>query len=251
VREAGALAAGYFGGPLKVHEKGPGDPVSEADLAVNALLQRRLGEARPDYGWLSEESEDDPARLGDAPLFIVDPIDGTKTFIRGVPDFAVCVALIRGGRPLTAAVFNPATDEFFEAHLGGGARLNGDPIAVSAQGSLAGARLLASPRELRAGHSPDAFADARVSNRGSIAYKLALAACGRYDGVISMTEKSDWDIAAAELIVSEAGGRATTAAGGCFRYNRISVRHPSVIAAGPALHRELIGHLDPGRRTTT
>lgn len=243
VREAGALASRYFGGPLNVREKGPGDPVSDADLAVDSLLCEKLREARPGYGWLSEESEDDPARLGHAPLFIVDPIDGTKTFIRGVPDFAVCVALVRDGRPLAAAVFNPATGEFFDARLGGGARLNGASIAVTGRASVAEARLLASARELRSARDADAFAGAHVSNRGSIAYKLALVACGRYDGAVSMTAKSDWDIAAAELIVSEAGGRVTTAAGGAFRYNRASVRHPSVIAAGANLHRELVHRL--------
>ena len=246
VREAGALASRYFGGPLKVREKGPGDPVSDADLAIDSLLHRKLREARPGYGWLSEESEDDPARLGPAPVFIVDPIDGTKTFIKGVPDFAVCVALVRDGRPLAAAVFNPATDEFFDARLDGGARLNGDPIAVTEQASVDGARLLASARELRTGRWPEAFAGARVSDRGSIAYKLALVACGRHDGAVSMTAKSDWDIAAADLIVAEAGGRVTTAAGGRFRYNRASVRHPSVIAAGASLHRELLRRLESG-----
>ena len=302
VREAGALASRYFGGPLKVREKGPGDPVSDADLAVDSLLHRKLREARPGYGWLSEESEDDPARLGPAPVFIVDPIDGTKTFIKGVPDFAVCVALVRDGRPLAAAVFNPATDEFFDARLDGGARLNGDPIAVTEQALVDGARLLASARELRTGRWPEAFAGARVSDRGSIAYKLALVVkgerigvdastmeanaalrnivrrdtgegyrgmlerlaqesgietptaedlaprprCGRHDGAVSMTAKSDWDIAAADLIVAEAGGRVTTAAGGRFRYNRASVRHPSVIAAGASLHRELLRRLESG-----
>ena len=244
VREAGALASRYFGGPLKVREKGPGDPVTEADLAVDSLLHRRLGEARPDYGWLSEESEDDPARLGRAPVFIVDPIDGTRAFIKGVPDFAVCVALVHDGRPLAAAVFNPATDEFFDARLDGGARLNGEPIAASLQAGIDGARLLASARELRSGQWPEAFAGAHVSNRGSIAYKLSLVACGCYDGAVSMTAKSDWDLAAADLIVREAGGQVTTAAGAAFRYNRASIRHPSVIAAGAGLHPVLVGLLE-------
>lgn len=249
VREAGAVASAYFGRNPKHWDKRPGDPVSEADVAVNDCLRRALGEARPDYAWLSEESDDDPTRLDGPPVWVVDPIDGTKSFLRGSPDYAVSVALVADGRPRAAAVFNPAKDEFFDAVESGGARLNGEPIAATVRGGVDGARLLASARELRSGRWPEAFAVARVSNRGSIAYKLSLVACGRYDGAVSMTEKSDWDIAAADLIVGEAGGRTTTASGAALRYNRVSIRHPSVIAAGARLHSVLLGLLEAKPRS--
>ena len=244
VREAGALALRYFGGPLKVREKWPGHPVSDADLAVNALLHQRLTAARPEYGWLSEEVDEDHPRLDGEPTWVVDPIDGTKSFVKGSPDYAVSVALVAGGRPRVAAVFNPTTEELFDAVESGGARLNDEPIAVTARAGIDDARLLASARELRSGRWPGAFAAACVSNRGSIAYKLSLVACGRYDGAVSMTAKSDWDLAAADLIVREAAGRATTATGAAFRYNRASLRHPSVIAAGARLHAVLLDLLE-------
>ena len=244
VREAGAVATRFFGRNPKQWDKRPGDPVSEADIAVNTCLRQRLCESRPDYGWLSEESDDDPARLGDSPVWVVDPIDGTKSFLRGAPEYAVSVALVAGGRPRAAAVFNPAKHEFFEAVESGGARLNDEPIMATARAGVEGARLLANARELGAGRWPEAFAGARVSNRGSIAYKLSLVACGRYDGAVSMTAKSDWDLAGADLIVGEAGGRVTTAAGSPFRYNRVSVRHLSVIAAGASLHSVLLRLLE-------
>ncbi len=246
VREAGAVASRYFGRNPKQWDKRPGDPVSEADVAVNVCLRQRLRDARPGYAWLSEESDDDPARLGGPPVWVVDPIDGTKSFLRGSPDYAVSVALVVDGQPRAAAVFNPAKEEFFDAIEAGGARLNDEPIVATARDAVDGARLLASARELRSGRWPEAFAAAEVSDRGSIAYKLSLVACGRYDGAVSMTAKSDWDIAAADLIVREAGGRATTAAGTAFRYNRASIRHPSVIAAGASLHSVLLDLLEGG-----
>lgn len=244
VREAGPIALRFFQGELEHWEKNPGDPVSEADHAVDDFLRRRLLAARPEYGWLSEETEDEPSRLRCRRVFVVDPIDGTRSFIRGVPEFTICAALVEDGRPVAAAVANPATDETFLASLGGGATLNGQPIRVSGQAGLAGARLLSGKRMFERAGWREPPPDAVFHSINSIAYRMALVALGRFDGCVSLAEKSDWDIAAAELIVAEAGGCTTSARGEPFVYNRPLPRHPSVLIAGPALHATLLAFLE-------
>src|SRR6266436_402207 len=143
VREAGALAMRHFRTDVKVWEKQDGTPVSDADIAVNMHIQRRLSEARPHYGWLSEETESDPARLACRSVWVVDPIDGTRAFLQGVPHFCHAVALVEDGRPVAAALYNPAVDEFYEAVAGQGARLNGRPIQVSDRREIHGCRMAA------------------------------------------------------------------------------------------------------------
>src|SRR5262245_16847581 len=142
VREAGALALKTFRSPLKQWTKGQSSPVSEADIAVKALLHEKLGGAFPGYGWLSEETEDDPQRLAADAVWIVDPIDGTRAYLAGQEDWVVCVALATAGRPRLAALFAPVTDEFFFAVAGEGATCNGVPIAVRPGTGLEGTKLL-------------------------------------------------------------------------------------------------------------
>ena len=146
VREAGALALSHFNSGVKSWNKKPNDPVSEADIAIDRLLHERLAEARPQYGWLSEESERRPTQAKDGSFWVIDPIDGTRAFIEGKPEFTVCVALMQNSQPVLAAIYNPASEEFFEATAGGGATLNGKPIHASGHGSLMEARFLASRR---------------------------------------------------------------------------------------------------------
>ena len=243
MREAGALSLRYFRHDPEAWEKKPGDPVSEADLAVNDLLRERLRTRHPDDGWLSEESADEPARLTARRVWIVDPIDGTRPFLRGRPEFAVCAGLAVDGRPRLAAVFNPATDEFFDALAGGGARCNGVAIAVSDRAELAGAHISSNQTTVTRHLAEPDGAPIRIAKLGSIAYRLALVARGRHDACVSLAGKSDWDLAAAELLVSEAGGRVTDPSGEPFQYNRESIRHPGVIAAGPKLHAVLMATL--------
>lgn len=243
MREAGALALGYFGRDIKKWDKKPGDPVSEADLAVDALLKERLCGARPDYAWLSEETEDDPARLDARCVWIVDPIDGTRSFLQGRPEFTVVGALVTDGAPVLGVVFNPATGDFFEAVRGGGARHNGAPISVTAQETIAGAKLLSSRRMFQKLGWSEPLEQAEFGFINSMAFRLALVAAGRYDATITLTRKSDWDIAAGDLIITEAGGVMTRADGGVFQYNRLSVQHPSCVAAAPALHKKILAGL--------
>lgn len=243
VREAGPVAMGFFRNGARHWEKSPGDPVSEADHAVNDLLKARLHDARPDYGWLSEETPDDPARLDKPKVWVIDPIDGTKAFLRGDPEFTICAALLQDGQPISAAVFNPATDEFFEATAGGGAKLNGAPIRASDARELEHAHLLAGKRMFeRAGYpGPPLGVTFRFIN--SVAYRLSLVAAGRFDSCVSLNGKSDWDLAAADLIVREAGGKVTTARGKPFAYNGRSTRHGSVVASAPGLHEAVLAML--------
>ncbi len=247
VRQAGDIARSYFRGVNKQWDKGKGHLVSDADLAVNIFLRDRLMTARPHYGWLSEESEDDRQRLAAEITFVVDPIDGTVAFLKGKPHFTICVATVRDGVPLTGAVYNPVLEEFYTAEHGLGARLNGRPIHVRPQNAVAQCRMLGDRK---------VFADARwmapplepwpemhVETRNSMAYRLALIADGRFDAAISLWAKRDWDLAAADLILREAGGNLTTRQGVALRYNGVDTIQHSVVAAGPDLHPQLLKRL--------
>lgn len=242
VREAGAVAREIFNRSCETWHKQDGSPVTEADLAVNRYLSEQLRTARPDYAWLSEENEDDRSRFTAKRVFVVDPIDGTLAFVKRRPHFTVSVAVLEGQSPVAAAVYNPITDEFYSATAGGGARLNGAPIHVSAQATLEGCRVLASKATL---NSPrwDAWPAMHVENPNSIAYRLALVAAGRFDAAITMAAIHDWDLAAADLILTEAGGVISSIEGVTPQYNRESVAQPSVLAAGPVLHAILRARL--------
>ncbi len=230
VRAAGAVATHYFGGPLDVREKAPGDPVSNADLAVNDSLQTALMAARPDYGWLSEESPDSPERLERDRVWMVDPIDGTKAFVRGDPGYSISVALVANGRPIAAAVYMPVDDVMVDATAGGGARRNGTVIAVTGASTLKDGTLGTGRSET--GRSAWRLLEpATIAAFDSIACGLCDVAAGKYDAAASLTGKSDWDIAASDLIVDEAGGIVTDARGQPFVYNRTKTRHANVVGA--------------------
>jgi len=243
VREAGALASRHFGKRNPSWMKKPGQPVSEVDLAVDDLLHQRLCGERPNYGWLSEESAESPDRMDREWLWVVDPIDGTRAFLDSRLEYSVSVALLHFNRPVAAAVFNPGTDELFEATADGGARCNGAPITVSSKDNMDNARVLVSRSEFKTLAGGKALIPCEVSSISSIAYKLALVGSGVTDATVTLTAKSDWDIAAAHLIVSEAGGIMTQADGDALVYNCPHPRHPTVLAAGPALHAMLTAAL--------
>jgi myo-inositol-1(or 4)-monophosphatase len=241
---AGDLALSHFGAGRKSWYKGPGQVVTEADLAVDALLHDMLRGARPDHGWLSEERVDDRSRMHCRRVWMVDPIDGTRAFAEGVPQFAISVALVEGGEPLLGVVLNPATGERFEASRGGGAWLNGERLSVSSRTALADAKLLSSRTEMKRRHWPSMIPEARFTTIGSLAYKLALIAGGRFDGLVSLRASHDWDIAAAQLMVGEAGGCLTDAAGRAIVLNRDIPRHAGLaVAATLSLHDALLARL--------
>ena len=238
MRDGGAIALKYFRGTLKSWTKGTGDsPVSEADIAVNDLLRERLPKAGD--GWLSEESENDPARLDARRVWVVDPIDGTRAYIAGREDWSISVALVEAGRPVLAAVFAPAGEELFVATAGNGATRNGMPIRVNAGPSLDGARI-AGPKRLQdwiAGRHPGLIAMPRVH---SLALRLVRVAQGEFDGAIAGGSAHDWDLAAADLLVHEAGGLMTTLDGKMLSYNRPELTHGVLVAAGRERHAALI-----------
>ena len=239
VRAAGAIARQYFGTDYRHWRKEGGSPVTEADIAVNRFLCERLTAARPDYGWLSEESPDDPARLTRHKVFVIDPIDGTVAFLKGRPHFTVCAAVVTAGRPCCGAVYNPASDELYAARAGGGATRNGTPIQVGARAQLQGCRMLGRRDVLTLPPWPPMD----VQNRNSLAYRLALVADGSADASVSLTAKRDWDLAAADIILSEAGGVVSDIHGRPLAYNNAHAVQPSLVAANAGLHAQIIGLL--------
>ncbi|MDE2163461.1 MAG: 3'(2'),5'-bisphosphate nucleotidase CysQ [Alphaproteobacteria bacterium] len=241
MREAGVIARKFAAGSAKRWSKTDGSPVTEADLAIDRLLNERLCGARPDYGWLSEETEDDPARLAAKRVFVVDPIDGTLAFVKGKPHFTICAAVVEDGLPIAAAVYNPLTEECFVAAKGSGTRLNGAPAHVNNRDTLDGCRMLASKATLQStcwGGQP--WPPMTVETPNSIAYRIALVACGAFDAAITLSATHDWDLAAADLIVTEAGGMISSLDGKPLRYNQTAPVQPAVVAAGPALHAVLL-----------
>ncbi|PWE17688.1 3'(2'),5'-bisphosphate nucleotidase CysQ [Marinicauda salina] len=239
-REAGERIMGFYGRKPRIWDKGGNDPVSEADLAAEALLEDRLRTARPDYGWLSEEAEDDGSRLTAARSFIVDPLDGTRAFVKQRDgEFVVSVGLVENGRPIAGAVYEPAGEVLYAARRGGGAFRNGEPIRVSDADSIAGARILGDPGRLSA--LRDLGASAHTVN--SIALRLALVAEGRYDAVVAVRGKWDWDLAAGHVLIEEAGGLITSDRGEPLAYDAETPRRPPPLAAGRALHALLLQRL--------
>ena len=241
VREAGALALSLFRTDLKSWIKGASSPVSEADIAVNDLLERKLRSATPDYGWLSEESADDDHRLGKRLVWIVDPIDGTRGYLAGREDWCVSVALVEDAVPLLAAVFAPVSDEFFFAGRGQGATRNDIPLRATSGTAMDFSRV-AGPKPLveRLKTSPgDITLHPRI---GSLALRLCRVAQGSLDAAFAGGQSRDWDLAAANLIVQEADGKMTALSGESILYNRREVAHGVLVAAGRDRHASIVSH---------
>jgi myo-inositol-1(or 4)-monophosphatase len=240
VREAGALALSMFKTPLKNWTKGEAlSPVSDADIAVDVLLRERLTGNGKSIAWLSEESVDDLARLDARYVWIVDPIDGTRAYIAGLPDWAVSAALVENGRPVAGCLYAPVSDEFFFAVVGQGATRNGAAIAASPGGALAQARI-AAPRKLLDRLQAIAPPFAVMPRTHSLALRLARVAEGTFDAGIAGGSSHDWDLAAADLLVHEAGGALTSFAGDTVTYNRPVPRHGTLVAAGRERHAALV-----------
>ena len=241
VQDAGELALSLFGTELKNWIKGASSPVSEADIAVNDLLESKLRSATPDYGWLSEESADDETRLGKRLVWIVDPIDGTRGYLAGREDWCVSAALVEDSSPLAAAVFAPASDEFFFAVRGKGATHNDVPIQATPGTGLDFSRI-AGPKPLveRLNHSATEITlHPRI---GSLALRLCRVAQGSLDAAFAGGQSRDWDLAAANLIVQEANGKMTTLSGDKILYNRREVAHGVLVAAGRDRHASVVSH---------
>jgi myo-inositol-1(or 4)-monophosphatase len=255
VLEAGEIARSYFGGSYKRWSKEQGSPVTEADLAVDRFLNEHLRAARPGYAWLSEETDDDPARLTKETIFVVDPIDGTVAFLKNKPHFTICAAVVHEGRPVTGVVYNPITNELFSARKGAGAFCNEEPIHVSQRTQIEGCRMLGDKAMFAHAAwetSPNRpWPPMDIETRSSIAYRVALVAKGSFDAMMALSAKRDWDLAAADIIVTEAGGMVTAHDGSALIYNRADALQVSVVAAGPLLHKKLlerVAHIKLPRR---
>jgi myo-inositol-1(or 4)-monophosphatase len=241
VREAGALALSLFRTELKNWTKGASSPVSEADIAVNDLLEKRLRSATRDYGWLSEESADDEQRLARPLVWIVDPIDGTRGYLAGREDWCVSVALVDHAAPLLAAVFVPVSNEFFFAVRGQGATHNDAPLQATAGTALDFSRI-AGPKPLVERLNPSSNEMKLYPRIGSLALRLCRVADGTLDAAFAGGQSRDWDLAAANLIVQEANGRMTALSGETILYNRREVTHGVLVAAGRDRHASIVEH---------
>jgi myo-inositol-1(or 4)-monophosphatase len=235
-REVGLVARRMKAEGLKIWSKEGGSPVTNADIAVDTLLRERLGAARPDYGWLSEETADDSDRATKSRLFVVDPIDGTVAFLKERPWWAVSIAVVEDGLPVAGVVHAPELDETFTAIVRQGARLNGAAIQASDCAAVEGCAMLGDGPMFKHPAWPMPWPEMRIETRNSIAYRMCLVAEGRFDAAIALTAKNEWDLAAADLICREAGALVTDHKGRAYDYNRPDPKQPSVICAAPRLH---------------
>jgi len=239
LESARAIFVGFTPGTIEAEYKSGHDPVIEADTAVDAALRREL--LREGEGWLSEESVDDLSRLEKKRVWIVDPLDGTREFVAGIPEFCVSVAMVEDGIPVAGGICNPATNEIFLGSLDSGVTYNGKPARASQRTSLEGAVVLASRSEIKRGEWKR-FEKAAVKVRpmGSVAYKLALVSVGLADITFTLTPKHDWDIAGGAALVSSAGGFVSTLENSPLRCNRKSPLLPGLLAGGPFLRNGLL-----------
>ncbi len=244
-RAAGEIATRYFKRDVQIWDKpGSQGPVTQADLDVDTMLRETLLSARPDYGWLSEETPDDTARLAAARVFVIDPIDGTRAFIEGNPTWSHSLAVCENGDVIAAAVFLPIHEKLYLATRGGGATLNGRPITASDRADLTDAEVLAArpamdPEHWRNGEIPEV----KRQFRSSLAYRMALAAEGRKDAMLTLRATWEWDIAAGTLLVSEAGGRVTDRKGRNLRFNNDPPMLDGVVAGGRHVQEKLCAQL--------
>lgn len=241
-QEAGEIALGFFGQSPEVWWKTEGgrSPVSAADFAANDKLQQILLEARPAYGWLSEETDDDEARLGAETLFVIDPIDGTRAFINGEKTWCVSVAVVHRGQPVAGVLYAPALGEELHAAIGLPAMKNGTRIEVS-QPRPDELRQIALPEDMLA-RIPQEIRSTlkRIRHVPSLAYRIAMIADGRIDGTVVKRNSHDWDLAAADIILHQAGGRLVDLEGNRLVYNRDKVSHEELCAGAEHVLESLV-----------
>lgn len=243
---AATIANRYWRTDQIVTEKAGGaGPVSEGDLAVDRYLRKALTAARPDYGWLSEESDHDPRRAAARRCFVVDPIDGTRAYVGGRTTWALSLAVVEDGRPLAGIVLLPQRGKLYAAAQGTGATLNGAPIRVATAGSADGVQVLAPKTSLAADLWPGGLPDLTRHFRPSLAYRLCLVAEGRFDAMLTLRPTWDWDIAAGVLIAAQAGAGIAAPSGADLRFNTPEARNPGVLVAAPPLLADLLTRLAP------
>jgi len=243
LKEAGDILVGYESGDVAFRYKQGDDPVTEADQRVDTALRRLLPQG--DEGWLSEETVDNADRLDRRDVWIVDPLDGTREFVSGIPEWCVSIGFVRDGLPIAGGIFNPSTGEKIVGAVGLGVTYNGAPSSASRQDELSGARIAASRSETKRGEWAR-FSDApfTVVPCGSVAYKLGLVAAGRCDATWTLVPKHEWDVAAGVALVLAAGGRVFTVDGSSLTFNRSRPLLSGLIAAGPLLAEPIAAYLE-------
>ncbi|MHA6298419.1 3'(2'),5'-bisphosphate nucleotidase CysQ [Devosia sp. CAU 1758] len=239
---AGIIASSYFRRDIKSWTKENASPVSEADIIVDRFLAANLLQARPSYGWLSEETADNPSRLDCERVFVVDPIDGTRAFLRGEDYWTVSLAVVEHGVPVAGVVYAPARDELYEAFKGGGARINGKPLTRTRR---AGASpLIPAPGAVHQELQAAGLDYTRGPAYPSLAYRLVQVATGRLDAAVARRGAQDWDIAGAAVILNECGLDFADVCTGFPQLNKRDVRHGALAALGdmslkPVVHAAL------------
>ena len=237
-REAGWIIMALYGKEYRIEEKGKGNPVTTADLEANRKIREIILGRFPNDGWLSEEDKDNRDRLKASRVWVVDPIDGTKEFIAGVPQFTVSVGLVMDGQPMLGVVYNPAEEKLYSAVKGRGATLNDHSIHVSSREDVQGASLLVSRSEPR--RKFQSFADlCRLEPIGSIAYRMAMVAAGEGDGTLTLRSLREWDVCAGVLIVEEAGGVVVDGSGRELVFNRPDTSYRGIVASNKTLTQNL------------
>jgi myo-inositol-1(or 4)-monophosphatase len=236
--------ARFTPGLIKVEYKAGHDPVTEADRALDAVLRRTL--LRDSEGWLSEETADDLSRLEKQRVWIVDPLDGTREFVLGLPEFCVSIGFVEAGKPVAGGIYNPATNQVFLGAIDAGLLYNGKPAATSRRSGLAGALVLASRSEVnRREWKQFDNAPFKIQAMGSVAYKLALVAAGLADATFTLTTKREWDVVAGAALVESAGGFVATLEKTDLTANRRNPRLSGLLACGPLLKDELLALVEP------
>jgi myo-inositol-1(or 4)-monophosphatase len=235
---AGAAIMSLYRSDFVVRTKADDSPVTEADHAADRLLHHHLMGEFPDDGWLSEETADTDARLARERVWIVDPLDGTREFAQGVPEFGVSIGLAVGGRAVLGVLFNPASGELYEGAVDHPATLNGNEIRASAVESIGGARILCSPTDHGRGVY-DRITEVKLIPMGSLVNKLGSVASGRAEATFATTSRGEWDVCGGAAILTAAGGRITDRHGEPYRFNQERPRVDGLIASNGRLHREI------------
>lgn len=235
-KAGGRLAAETFGKPVKTWEKTDATPVSEVDIAVNDILERHLRSARPSYGWLSEETKDSATRLTANRLWVVDPIDGTRAYLKGLPEYCISIACVERGKPVVAALYDPSADHMFTAIAGQGAQRNETKLQVSDWDDALTSHLILDETMSQHAYWPEPWRPRSLVRPNSMALRLAWVATGAHDLTMALSAKQDWDIAAADLLLREAGGCMTDEHGDDLVYNTPDARHPFLVGAAPGVH---------------
>ena len=242
------IFARFTPGAIETEYKAGHDPVTEADRALDAILRQQL--LRDGEGWLSEESADDPIRLQRSRVWVVDPLDGTREFVKGIPEFCVSIGFVENGRPVAGGIYNPATDETFLGSIDSGVTYNGKPARPSQRRSLDGALVLASRSEVKRGEWKQfESAEFKIRAMGSVAYKLGLVAAGKADLTFTLVPKHEWDVAAGAALVESAGGWTLKLDHSPLRCNQKDPLISGLLAGGPFLRDPLLAMLERHSQT--